>query len=137
MKEIHDIEIKNMLKMAAEAKERAYAPYSKFKVGACVKTGSGAYYAGCNIENSAYSPTCCAERVAIYKAYYDCERHFDAIAIVSDDNNIVSPCGVCRQVMAEFFTEDAAVICGNKAGKYKIFSVGDLLPSSFSLNGSK
>ena len=84
MRNIHDFEVKNMLRMANEARDRAYAPYSNFRVGACLKGATGAYYLGCNIENAAYSPSNCAERTAMFKAVYEGERQFDAIAIVWD-----------------------------------------------------
>lgn len=84
MRSIHDFEVKNMLRMANEARDRAYAPYSNFRVGACLKGATGAYYLGCNIENAAYSPSNCAERTAMFKAVYEGERQFDAIAIVWD-----------------------------------------------------
>ncbi len=128
---MHEIEIKNMLRMAQEARSRAYVPYSGFHVGACVKAGSGAYYMGCNIENAAYSPTNCAERTAMFKAVYEGEREFDAIAIVWDGEGYASPCGVCRQVLAEFCSPDMPVICGTKDSAYKIVALGDLLPAAF------
>lgn len=131
MNEIREFEIKKMLKLAKEAKERAYAPYSFFRVGACLKAGSGAYYQGCNIENAAYSPTNCAERTAVFKAVYEGERRFEAIAITSDSESATFPCGVCRQVLAEFCKSDMPVICSNNALEYKIFELGELLPEAF------
>ena len=120
MMEIHDYEIKNMIRMAEEARDRAYAPYSKFHVGACLKAKNGAYYLGCNIENAAYTPTNCAERTAMFKAVYEGEREFDALAIIWDGDDYAVPCGVCRQVLAEFCAPDMPVICSNKEGEYKI-----------------
>ncbi len=131
MKQIHEFEVKNMLRLAAEARERAYTPYSNFRVGACVKTGSGAYYLGCNIENAAYTPTNCAERTAMFKAVYEGEREFEAIAIISDSLNYTSPCGVCRQVLAEFCDPDMPVICADKDGNYKIMELSELIPMAF------
>ncbi|HWS29236.1 MAG TPA: cytidine deaminase [Clostridia bacterium] len=131
MIQIHDFEIKSMLRMANDAKERAYVPYSKFRVGACLKTASGAYYLGCNIENAAYSPTNCAERTAIFKAVYDGERKFEAIAIVWDGEGFASPCGVCRQVLAEFCEPDMPVICADRSGQYRVVPFGELLPAAF------
>ena len=110
MRNIHDFEVKNMLRMANEARDRAYAPYSNFRVGACLKGATGAYYLGCNIENAAYSPSNCAERTAMFKAVYEGERQFDAIAIVWDGENPAVPCGVCRQVLAEFCDPEMPVI---------------------------
>ena len=131
MRSIHDFEVKNMLRMANEARDRAYAPYSNFRVGACLKGATGAYYLGCNIENAAYSPSNCAERTAMFKAVYEGERQFDAIAIVGDGENPAVPCGVCRQVLAEFCDPEMPVICANRKGEYKLVALGDLLPDAF------
>ena len=131
MRSIHDFEVKNMLRMANEARDRAYAPYSNFRVGACLKGATGAYYLGCNIENAAYSPSNYAERTAMFKAVYEGERQFDAIAIVWDGENPAVPCGVCRQVLAEFCDPEMPVICANRKGEYKLVALGDLLPDAF------
>lgn len=131
MRNIHDFEVKNMLRMANEARDRAYAPYSNFRVGACLKGATGAYYLGCNIENAAYSPSNCAERTAMFKAVYEGERQFDAVAIVWDGENPAVPCGVCRQVLAEFCDPEMPVICANRKGEYKLVAMGDLLPDAF------
>ena len=131
MRSIHDFEVKNMLRMANEARDRAYAPYSNFRVGACLKGATGAYYLGCNIENAAYSPSNCAERTAMFKAVYEGERQFDAIAIVWEGENPAVPCGVCRQVLAEFCDPEMPVICANRKGEYKLVALGDLLPDAF------
>lgn len=129
--QIHDYEIRNMIRMAQDAMQRAYVPYSKFHVGACLKAASGAYYLGCNIENAAYGPTNCAERTAMFKAVYEGERAFDAIAIIWDGENYAVPCGVCRQVLAEFCKADMPVICANKDGDYRVHTLGELLPEAF------
>ena len=131
MRNIHDFEVKNMLRMANEARDRAYAPYSNFRVGACLKGATGAYYLGCNIENAAYSPSNCAERTAMFKAVYEGERQFDAVAIVWDGENPAVPCGVCRQVLAEFCDPEMPEICANRKGEYKLVAMGDLLPDAF------
>lgn len=131
MKQLHEFEVKKMLRMASEAKERAYSPYSGFSVGACLKASSGAYYLGCNIENAAFSPTICAERCAMSKAIYEGERQFEGIAIISDSLNPTAPCGVCRQVLAEFCDIDMPVICSDRDGNYVILELGELLPMSF------
>lgn len=128
---LHEFEIKKMLRLAAEAREKAYAPYSGFRVGACLKTGSGAYYLGCNIENAAFTPTNCAERTAMFKAVYDGERDFEAIAVISDGVDHVAPCGVCRQVLAEFCPQDMPVICADRDGNYVVHELRELLPMSF------
>jgi len=128
---MHDIEIKNMIRMAADAKDRAYAPYSGYKVGACLKGESGAFYLGCNVENAAYGPTNCAERTAVFKAISECERKFTAITIVSNGETLPVPCGICRQVLAEFCEPEMDVICANKYGEYRAFTLGELLPFAF------
>ena len=127
-----ELEVKNLLRMANDAKERAYVPYSGFRVGACLKGASGAYYFGCNIENAAYSPTVCAERVAMLRAIYEGEREFDALAIVWDGDTPAVPCGVCRQVLSEFCDGEMPIICANRKGEYKMVSLDDLLPYAFS-----
>ncbi len=131
MKQLHEFEIKKMLRLAADAREKAYAPYSGFRVGACLKTGSGAYYLGCNIENAAFTPTNCAERTAMFKAVYEGERDFEAIAIISDGLNYTAPCGVCRQVLAEFCAPDMPVICADKDGNYEVYELRELIPMAF------
>lgn len=137
MRIIHDLEIKNMLRMANEAMDRAYAPYSGYRVGACLKGASGAYYLGSNIENASFGATVCAEQVSMYKAVYDGERSFDALSLVSSSADIVVPCGLCRQVYVEFADPDMPVICSNRNGKYQIFSLGDLVPNAFTSENFK
>lgn len=102
MRNIHEFEVKNLLRMANDAKERAYVPYSGFRVGACLKGASGAYYFGCNIENAAYSPTVCAERVAMLRAIYEGEREFDALAIVGMAILLRSPAAFAARYSASF-----------------------------------
>lgn len=120
-----------MLDMAYEAMAHAYAPYSGFQVGACLKAASGRYYLGCNIENAAYSPTNCAERTAVFKAVYEGERSFDAIAIVCSGNSPAFPCGVCRQVLSEFCGPEMPVLCANAHRESVLCTLGELLPHSF------
>lgn len=131
MKKPDASELKRMLDMAYEAMERAYAPYSKFAVGACLRASGGRYYLGCNIENAAYSPSVCAERTALFKAVYEGERSFDAIAVVCSGKNPAYPCGVCRQALNEFCTKDMPVICGNADHESVQLTLGELLPYSF------
>src|SRR5690554_6317634 len=95
-----------LVAQARQAQEHAYVPYSNFRVGAALLTSSGKVFLGCNIENVAYSPTICAERTAIFKAISEGERSFVALAVVADTDEPISPCGVCRQVLVEFFDED-------------------------------
>lgn len=131
MNTIDAAERKRMLDMAFGAMERAYAPYSHFSVGACLKATSGRYYLGCNIENAAFTPTSCAERTALVQAVYAGERAFDGIAIVCSGKNPAYPCGVCRQALNEFCAHDMPVICANAAGERVELTLGDLLPYSF------
>ncbi|MBO7320177.1 MAG: cytidine deaminase [Clostridia bacterium] len=125
-----------LIKIAKLAAENAYTPYSGFTVGAALLTKDGKIYSGCNIENASYSPTNCAERTAFFKAVSEGERDFTAIAIVGGkDRNFTdycSPCGVCRQVMAEFCNKDFKIILGRN-DDYKTFTLGELLPENFSL----
>ena len=120
--------------MAIEAKAAAYAPYSGYKVGAALLTKSGKVYTGCNIENGAFSPTNCAERTAFFKAVSEGERAVVAIAVVGGKRgskpSFCSPCGVCRQVMAEFCSDDFRVILGNSDG-VETHTLAELLPLAF------
>ncbi|MCL6478607.1 MAG: cytidine deaminase [Peptococcaceae bacterium] len=120
-----------LIQAALSARDKAYAPYSGFRVGAAVAAG-GKIYTGCNIENSSYGLTCCAERVALFKAVSEGERDFSAIAVASDSNDYCSPCGACRQVLAEFGDGMKVYMCSNK-GEYQVKTVADLLPARFVL----
>ena len=127
---------KILIAKAVEAMENAYAPYSGFKVGAALLSKSGRVFTGCNIENASYSTTCCAERTAFFKAISEGEKEFTAIAVVGGKNGEISsfcsPCGVCRQVMAEFCGKDFMIILSD--GKLtKAHTFEKLLPESFSL----
>lgn len=123
-----------LLEAAKEAREKAYAPYSNFKVGASVETKSGKMFTGCNIENSSYSLTCCAERVAIFKALSSGERDFRTLVVVGDVKRPISPCGACRQVMSEFFDDDVKIYLANLQGDITETTISELLPRSFSLD---
>ncbi len=117
---------------AITAKKYAYVPYSHFRVGAALLAESGKIYRGCNIENAAYSPTNCAERTAFFKAVSEGEREFSAIAITGDADDYVYPCGVCRQVMAEFCDpETFQIILVKNEREWKKFSLSEILPGSF------
>lgn len=126
-----------LIKKALEAREYSYSPYSRFKVGAALLCQDGAVYTGCNIENRAYGPTNCAERTAFFKAVSEGKREFSAIAIVGGDDGADKlpwcyPCGVCRQVMAEFCGgEEFKIICARSADEYRIFTLNELLPEMF------
>ena len=115
----------------------SYVPYSHFHVGAALLTKSGKIYTGCNIENAAYGPSNCAERTAIFKAVSEGEKDFEAIAVVGGSEGKIEdfcpPCGVCRQVMAEFCDKDFKIILSNGKKEVKTFTLSDLLPESFSL----
>ncbi|MBP2071234.1 cytidine deaminase [Thermoanaerobacterium butyriciformans] len=128
------MDYQELLEKAKEAREMAYAPYSHFKVGACVITDNGNTYKGCNIENSSYGLTNCAERTALFNAYSNGDRKIKAIAVVADTDGPVSPCGSCRQVMYELGGEDLTVILGNMKGDYVVKKAKDLLPYAFSLS---
>ena len=122
-----------LMLLAEQARLKAYAPYSGFKVGAALLAKSGKVYLGCNIENASYTPTNCAERTAFFKAVSEGEMEFEKIAIVGgkeEPSELVSPCGVCRQVMAEFCDESFTILLGNSKG-IKSFSLKEILPLSF------
>ena len=126
-----------LIEKAKKAAENAYVPYSDFYVGAALLCGNGNVYTGCNIENSAYGPTNCAERTAFFKAISEGEREFEAIAIVGGKNlefsNYCYPCGVCRQVMSEFCKGDFRIILGKSDGEITEMTLSDLLPHTFTL----
>lgn len=128
---------KTLMSIAEKARKTAYAPYSKYKVGCALLAKSGKVYTGINIENASFSPTNCAERTAFFKAVSDGEREFIAIAICGGKNekadDTCSPCGVCRQVMAEFCTGEFEIILGN-IEKIQKFTLSQLLPLSFALD---
>ena len=126
------MDYKLLIREAVAAKERAYAPYSHFRVGAALLTKDGKIYRGCNIENVAFTPTNCAERTAFFKAISEGEKDFAAIAVTGDADDYLYPCGVCRQVMVEFCDlQEFKVIVANTEDDYKIFSLGELVPGAF------
>ena len=126
-----------LIKAAIEAREKAYAPYSHFMVGAAVLTKDGQVYTGCNVENASYGATNCAERTAFFKAIYDGERAFEKIAIVGamegkEANDTCAPCGVCRQVMMEFCdSESFQIVLADGEEKHMVFTLKELLPYGF------
>lgn len=121
----------SLIKLANEAKEKAYAPYSNFKVGASLLTKEGKVFTGCNIENASYGATNCAERTAIFKAVSEGYKDFLKIAVISNSEDFVYPCGICRQVIMEFGS-DIEIIVANSKLKYKKYKLSDLLPYGFS-----
>lgn len=123
-----------LIEKAKKAMENAYVPYSKFPVGAAVLASNQKIYSGCNIENASFSLTCCAERVAIFKALSSGEQNFEAIAVVAETDQPISPCGSCRQVMNEFFSNTTKIYLVNKNKEVKTVTIGELLPYSFSAN---
>ena len=126
-----------LIELAKEAMTHAYAPYSGYKVGAALLCDDGSVYCGCNIENSAFPPTVCAERTAIFKAVYDGRREFTAIAVCGGKDGVISgifpPCGVCRQVMREFCRDDFLIYLPKGDGSYETYTLAQILPVSFSL----
>jgi len=122
--------LKEMARLAGEARARAHAPYSKFKVGAALKTRSGEIVTGCNVENASYGLSMCAERVAVFKAVSEGLSGFDAVAVVADARRLTPPCGPCRQILWEF-AGDIEVILANlheEKGRYRL---SQLLPLPF------
>jgi len=120
-----------LIEKAKAAMKGAYAPYSRFRVGAALEGRSGKVFTGANVENASYGATCCAERVALFKAVTEGERDFTAIAVISDSGSHTFPCGICRQALSEF-SPDIAVICANRNMDYEKLPLNELLPHSFS-----
>ena len=128
--------VKELIRFAYEAQSRSYSPYSGFATGAALEADNGRIFLGCNIENAAYSPTNCAERTAFFKAVSEGVRTFSRIAIVGNypgrEGDYCAPCGVCRQVMAEFCNpETFQVILARSPEEYRVYLLKDLLPVNF------
>lgn len=131
-----------LIEAAIKMTEFSYSPYSNFCVGAALLTKDGKIFTGCNIENAAYGPSNCAERTAFFKAVSEGYTSFDAIAIAGGPKengritikDYCTPCGVCRQVMSEFCNQNFKIICAKSKDDYKIFTLGELLPESFTLD---
>jgi cytidine deaminase len=129
MSNLSDEECRALIDLAIEASRRAYAPYSNYSVGAALRTRSGRLFTGCNVENAAY-PTCmCAERVAVYKAVSEGERGFEVIAVATSNGG--SPCGGCRQVLAEFGLDTLVLIADTQGRLIQKTTVAELLPGAF------
>jgi len=122
----HDV----LISAARSARENAHAPYSNFRVGAALRAKSGRIFTGCNVENSTYGLTLCAERVAVFKAISEGERGFDAVAVVTDTDSLTPPCGACRQILWEF-CGDAEVVLANLKGKIEVHRMSALFPKPF------
>ncbi len=121
---------KDLIRLALEAREKSYSPYSKFKVGAAILTKSGKVFTGCNIESASFSPTICAERTALAKCVSEGYLDLEKIAVVGSLEKISFPCGVCRQFLREF-GEDIIVISAISEDEYKEFKLSQLLPEGF------
>lgn len=126
------MEVTKLIDEAKLARDKAYTPYSKFKVGAALVTKSGKVFHGCNIENAAYSMCNCAERTALFSAFAHDEREFTTMAVVADTPGPVSPCGACRQVISELCPQDMVLVLTNLKGDVQEITVGELLPGAFS-----
>jgi cytidine deaminase len=127
---LDEVQRQQLLDQARRAREHAYAPYSRFMVGAAVLTATGEIYSGCNIENASLGATICAERVAIFRAVAAGCRDVTALAVIADTPEPVAPCGLCRQVLAEF-NPDCLVLMANTAGRTRLANLKELLPLAF------
>jgi cytidine deaminase len=129
MSKLSDEERRGLINLAIEARRRAYAPYSNYGVGAALRTKSGRIFTGCNVENAAYPTGMCAERVAVFKAVSEGEREFEVLAVVTSNGG--SPCGSCRQVLAEFGLDTIVLIADGQGRLVQETSVDGLLPGAF------
>ena len=129
MTKMTNAERRALIDLAKEARRRAYAPYSNYQVGAALRTSSGRIYTGCNVENAAYPTSMCAERVAIYKAVSEGEKEFEVIVVVTANGG--TPCGGCRQVMAEFGLDTIVLIADGEGRLVQETTVAGLLPGAF------
>ncbi|OXS62488.1 cytidine deaminase [Cohnella sp. CIP 111063] len=128
------VTLERLVEEAAKARANAYVPYSRFAVGAVALDADGNLHHGCNVENAAYGPTNCAERTALFRAIADGRRagEFRAVAVIGDTDQPISPCGVCRQVLAELCEPDMPVVLANLRGETRVTTVSELLPGAFS-----
>ncbi|MBQ8684221.1 MAG: cytidine deaminase [Clostridia bacterium] len=124
-----------LCELAIAAREQAYAPYSGYTVGAALLAADGHVYTGCNIENAAFTPTVCAERTAIFKAVSEGERKFTMMAVAGgkagQPGEAFPPCGVCRQVLAEFCPPDFPILLAETGGRYTTYTLAEILPLAF------
>ena len=127
-----DQERQHLIQLANEVRKNAYVPYSHYRVGAALRSKSGRIFTGVNVESAAYPTTMCAERTAIFKAVSEGEREFDAIAVVTDNGG--SPCGSCRQVLAEFGLDTVVLIADGEGRLHHEMTLSDLLPEAFTPN---
>ena len=120
-----------LIQAALAARDKAYVPYSNYRVGAALLTKEGKIITGCNVENASYGLSNCAERTAIFKAVSEGERDFAGMAVAVYGKKAASPCGACRQVLREFFNDDAEIILVNEEGQGSVFTIAQLLPGAF------
>ena len=120
-----------LIQAALAARDKAYVPYSNYRVGAALLTKEGKIITGCNVENASYGLSNCAERTAIFKAVSEGERDFAGMAVAVYGKKAASPCGACRQVIREFFADDAEIILVNEEGQGSVFTIAQLLPGAF------
>jgi cytidine deaminase len=126
--------IEQLLEAAKKAKKNAYSPYSNFRVGSALRTTNGKIYSGCNVENSSYGLTICAERNAIFQMVSQGEQEIEEILILGDTEEFLPPCGACRQVIVEFSKKDTPVYMVNRNGQCKKVTVEEIMPFTFFLN---
>ena len=126
-----EIDLNKLIDKAKEAREQAYAPYSNFLVGAAIVGESGKFYTGCNIENSSFGLSICAERVALFKAVSEGEKKIKMLALVTNTKTLIWPCGGCRQVLSEFGGETQVIVASTDGELLMETSVSDLLPGAF------
>jgi cytidine deaminase len=122
--------LQELIESAKKVREKAYAPFSNFLVGAAVRTKDGKIYTGCNVESASYGLTVCAERIAIWKAVSEGEREFECVAVVTDTEDLTPPCGTCRQIIWEF-CGDIPVTFSNLKGKVETVMMKEILPRAF------
>jgi cytidine deaminase len=127
---LSDQNFQPLIEAAQKARMQSVAPFSGFLVGAAVRTDDGKIYSGCNIESASYGLTVCAERVAIWKALSEGERHFSELAVVADTETLTPPCGTCRQIIWEF-ARNATIVFANLNGQSETFHMAELLPRAF------
>lgn len=125
--------VRALIAAAIAAKEKAYVPYSHFRVGAALTDEHGNCHTGCNVENASYGATCCAERTAIFKAVSEGSRQIRQLAVVCDQPEPCMPCGICRQVMTEFAAEDFQLFAAAPDGQYRTYTLEELLPAHFKM----
>jgi len=129
--DIQKITDEQLIAAAEEAKKGAYVPYSNFPVGAALIDEQGRLFTGCNIENASYGATCCGERTAIFKAISEGSRQIRRLAVICNQDEPCMPCGICRQVMAEFAAPDFELVAACPTGKFRTYSLQGLLPDAF------